>query len=278
MISLKTHRSAADQRVRGLGTALITGATAGIGYRFAEELAARGHDLILVARDQDRLAQVAAELAERFGVRTEVLAADLSDRDAVDRVAARIADEADPVELLINNAGFGLKKRFEVAELADEQAQLDVLVVAVMRLSHAALRSMLAREPGSGQRGGILNVSSVAAFIDGGTYSAAKAWVNSFSRWAATEYAAAGIHVMALCPGYVRTEFHQRMGITRPGAPDFLWLEAPELVRAALDDFEAGKAVSVPSLRYKAITTAARMVPSELQRRLTRAGRRRGRR
>ncbi|MEI2811179.1 MAG: SDR family oxidoreductase [Nocardioides sp.] len=251
------------QRVRGLGTALVTGATAGIGFRFAEELAARGHDLVLVARDTDRLSEVAADLAERFAVRTEVLAADLTDRAAVDRVAARIGDADDPVELLVNNAGFGLKKRFEAADLEDEQAQLDVLVVAVMRLSHAALRAMLPHK-----RGGILNVSSVAAFLDGGTYSAAKAWVNSFSRWAAAEYAGDGVHVMALCPGYVRTEFHQRMGV-RQSAPDFLWLEATGLVHDALDDFDAGKVVSVPSLRYKAITTAARVVPAGLQRRLT---------
>jgi len=254
----------AGSRVRGLGTALVTGATAGIGHTFAVELAARGHDLVLVARDSARLAEVADDLAERFGVRAEALTADLTDREAVDRVAARLGDATDPVDLLVNNAGFGLRNRFEQADVADEQAMLDVLVVAVMRLSHAALVSMSGRG-----RGGILNVSSVAAFMNGGTYSAAKAWVNSFSRWAAAEYAGRGIHVMALCPGFVRTEFHQRMGLKRQAAPDFLWLDATALVQQALADFESGKAISVPSKRYKTIATAVRLVPGGVQRRLS---------
>ncbi|MFZ2504454.1 MAG: SDR family oxidoreductase [Nocardioides sp.] len=255
--------------VRGLGAAMITGATAGIGHAFAEELAARGHDLVLVARDEARLHQVADDLASRFAVTAEVLAADLSDRAAVDRVAERLSDPQRPIDLLINNAGFGLKKPFVVNDVADEQAMLDVLVVAVMRLSHAALATMSSRG-----RGGIINVSSVAAFLPRGTYSAAKAWVNSFSRWAAAEYADRGVHVMALCPGFVRTEFHGRMGVSRSSAPDYLWLEAAPLVQAALADFEAGKSLSVPSKRYKAITWGARAIPTGALQRFSSLGRR----
>lgn len=249
-------------------TALITGATAGIGREFAEQLAARDHDLVLVARDTERLERVAAELRERYGVETEVLTADLTDREQLARVEDRLADSERPVDLLVNNAGFGLKGRFLRNSVEQEQAQLDVLVVAVMRLSHAALGPMVARGHGA-----IVNVSSVAGFLPRGTYSAAKAYVTSFSEWAHHEYAAKGVRVMALCPGFVRTEFHQRMEVKRDSAPGFLWLQAPELVRAALADLEAGKAISVPSLKYKAIVTGARYVPSGLLQRFQSLGR-----
>ncbi len=249
-------------------TALITGATAGIGREFAEQLAARGDDLVLVARDTRRLEQTAAELRDRYDVETEVLAADLTDREQLARVEARLADPDRPVDVLVNNAGFGLKGRFLDNGVEQEQAQLDVLVVAVLRLAHAALGPMAARG-----RGGIVNVSSVAGFLPRGTYSAAKAYVTSFSAWAHHEYAASGVRVMALCPGLVRTEFHQRMEVGRDSAPGFLWLDAPDVVRAALADLEAGKAVSVPSLRYKAIVTGARLVPAGLLQRFQSIGR-----
>lgn len=249
-------------------TALVTGATAGIGREFAEQLAARDHDLVLVARDASRLERTAAELRERYGVEAEVLAADLGDREQLARVEARLADAERPVDVLVNNAGFGLKGRFLDNTIEQEQAHLDVLVVAVMRLTHAALGPMVAR--GSGD---VVNVSSVAGFLPRGTYSAAKAYVTSFSEWAHHEYAAAGVRVMALCPGFVRTEFHQRMQVGRGSAPEFLWLQAPDLVRAALADLEAGKAVSVPSLKYKAIVTGARYVPTGLLQRFQSLGR-----
>ena len=157
------------------GTALVTGATAGIGLEFARQLAARGHDLVLVARDPARLESVADELRAAYAVEVEVLAADLADRARLARVEARLADPERPVDLLVNNAGFGLRHRFLDNDVEQEQEMLDVLVVAVMRLSHAALRAMTARG-----RGGIVNVGSVAAYLRRGTYSAAKAWVSSF--------------------------------------------------------------------------------------------------
>jgi short-subunit dehydrogenase len=249
--------------------ALVTGPTAGIGLEFARQLAARDHDLVLVARDEVRLEAVADELRAAYGVTVEVLPADLSDRTALATVEARLADRERPVDVLVNNAGFGLKGRFLDNTVEQEQALLDVLVVAVMRLSHAALGPMVER--GSGQ---VVNVSSVAGFLPRGTYGAAKGYVTRFSEWAHHEYADRGVQVMALCPGFVRTEFHERMDVERGSAPSFLWLDAAELVTAALADLDAGKAVSVPTLRYKAIVTSARLVPSGLLQRFQRLGRR----
>ncbi len=250
-------------------TALVTGATAGIGLEFARQLAARGDDLVLVARDTARLDAVAADLRASYDVRVEVLPADLTDSDQLARVEARLADRANAVDLLVNNAGFGLKERFLDNPLEVEQAQQDVLVRAVLRLTHAALGGMVERG-----HGGVINVSSVAAFFPRGTYSAAKAWVNSFSRWAHDEYAAQGVSVMALCPGFVRTEFHERLGIDRDSsAPKPLWLDADRLVRDALADFDKGKAVSIPSKRYKTIVTVSRLVPRPALQRLQGLGR-----
>jgi short-subunit dehydrogenase len=250
------------------GTALVTGPTAGIGRSFALQLARRGHDLVLVARDEDRLEELAAELRASYGVDVEVLRADLVDRSSLGEVEARLADPDRPVDLLVNNAGFGMKERFLDNPVDAENAMLDVLVTAVLRLSHAALGAMTARG-----RGGIINVSSVAAFLPRGTYAASKAWVNSFSEWAANEYAPRGVRVMALCPGFTRTEFHERMEVSSDSSPSFLWLDADELVASALADFDKGRVFSIPSARYKAITTVARVVPNRVLQRFQGLGR-----
>ena len=250
-------------------TSLVTGPTAGIGQEFARQLAARGHDLVLVARDKARLEELAEQLRSTYGVAVEVLPADLGDRAQLAVVEARLAERERPVDLLVNNAGFGLKEKFLTNSVEDEQRMQDVLVTAVLRLSHAALGAM--SERGSG---GVINVSSVAAFLPRGSYSAAKAWVNSFSAWANLEYADQGVRVMALCPGFVKTEFHERLGIDRDNsAPSYLWLEADNLVREALADYDAGKSLSIPSKRYKAITTITRVVPKPLLRRAQGLGR-----
>lgn len=252
-----------------MATSLVTGPTAGIGLAFAEQLAARGDDLVLVARDSARLEALAARLRATHGVDVEVIVADLTDRDDLARVEQRLAEDARPVELLVNNAGFGLKGRFLDNSADEETAMLEVLTVAVLRLSHAALGPMVER--GSG---GVINVSSVAAFLPRGTYGAAKAWVTSFTEWAAHEYADRGVRLMALCPGFVRTEFHERMGVQADSAPEFMWLEADRLVADALADFERGAVLSVPSLQYKAIATVSRLVPTSLLIRLQSLGRR----
>lgn len=249
-------------------TALITGATAGIGLAFARQLAAQGHDLVLVARDKGRLEEVAAELTTTHRVQVEVLAADLGDRSQLATVEERLADAERPVDLLVNNAGFGLKQRFLDNTADQEQEMLDVLVVAVLRLSHAALGPMATRG-----HGGIINVSSVAAFLPRGTYSAAKAWVNSFSEWASHEYAERGVHVMALCPGFTKTEFHERMGVSRGSAPGFMWLEVDDLVAAALKDYRKKKVFSIPSAQYKAVVGVTKAIPKGVLQRFQSLGR-----
>lgn len=250
-------------------TALVTGATAGIGHEFARQLASYGWSLVLVARDEKRLTEVAEELHAAYDVSVEVLAADLADPARRAAVAGRLADQEHPVDLLVNNAGFGLKKKFADNDFADEQRMHDVLVTAVVELSHAALRAMAERG-----HGGVINVSSVAAFLPRGTYSAAKAYVNKFSEWAHNEYGPQGVAVMALCPGFVKTEFHERLGIDRDAsAPKWMWLDADRLVADAIKDFEKGKAFSIPSKRYKALVTASRVVPGGVKQRLQSLGR-----
>lgn len=236
-------------------TSLITGGTAGIGLEFARQLAARGDDLVLVARDLARLEEVAEDLHNTCRVQVEVLAADLGEPGDLARVEARVADRERPVDLLVNNAGFGLKKRFLDNSIEEETVMLDVLVTAVLRLSHAALGAM--SERGSG---GIINVSSVAAFLPRGTYSAAKSWVNSFSEWAANEYRERGVTVTALCPGFTKTEFHERMEVTR--GDGFMWLEPDFLVGKALSDHAKGRVYSIPGAQYKAIIALTRLVPN----------------
>ncbi len=238
------------------GTALVTGATAGIGLEFARQLAARGYDLVLVARDPARLDQVAVELrGSATNPDVEVVAADLADRKQLASVEARLADRERPVDLLVNNAGFGLKGRFLDNDVEEEQRLLDVMVVAVMRLSHAALRGQADRG-----HGGVINVSSVAAFLPRGTYAAAKAWVNQFGRWAAAEYRPRGVTVTTLCPGFTKTEFHQRMDVRR--GTGFLWMEPDFVVGRALADFDRGRVLSVPGAQYRAIVAATRLIPS----------------
>ncbi len=255
-------------RMSSLGWALVTGPTSGIGLSFARALAARGHDLVLVARNEQRLAETADELRSTYGVAVEVLPADLVDRAQLAKVEARLADRGEPVRLLVNNAGFGLRGRFLDNDLAREQDQLDVLVTAVMRLTHAALGAMLAEG-----RGQIVNVSSMAGFLQRGSYSAAKSYVTKLSQWAHHEYAGQGVQVMAVCPGFVRTEFHQRLGSDTDSAPRLLWLDPDRVVAEALVDLDAGRALSIPSKRYKAIAAVVRVVPASLQQRLQGLGR-----
>jgi uncharacterized protein len=250
-------------------TALITGPTSGIGRSFATALAGRGYDLVLVARDAGRLERLAVELRRLHRVEVEVLPADLTDRAQLAVVEARVADVTRPVELLVNNAGFGHKRPFSDNDVEDEQQMLDVLVTAVLRLTHAAVRVMAGRGSGA-----VVNVSSVAGFLPRGTYSAAKAYVTSFSEWVDLTYRARGVRAMALCPGFVKTEFHQRMGVGRGSAPSWMWLDPDRLVREALDDLDSGKRISIPTRRYKALATLARCTPSSVQARFQGLGRR----
>lgn len=243
-------------------TALITGGTSGIGAEFARQLASMGHDLVLVARDAARLEEIAEQLRGRHRVDVEVLPADLSDRAQLATVEARLSDRARPVDLLVNNAGFGTNTLFLDSDLDAEQQQLDVLVTAVLRLTHAALPGMVARGTG-----GVINVSSIAGFIAGGTYSAAKSWVTVFSEAVDRQLHGTGVHVTAVCPGFTHTQFHQRAGMDVDHVPDWMWLDAPDVVRAALVDLRRGRPVSVPGAQYKALSTLARYLPRPVVRR-----------
>ena len=240
--------------------ALITGATAGIGAEFARQLAASGHALVLVARDEARLQERATEFRTEYGVEVEVLAADLVNRTDLTVVEIRLAASGtDRVTVLINNAGFGLPKPFDENPVEDEQQLLDLLVTAPMRLAHAALTQML--DSGSGT---IVNIASVAGYTPRGTYGAAKAWILSFSRWANLSYRRHGITVTAVAPGFVHTEFHDRMNVSKDGVPAFLWLDVRTLVRLALRDVARGRAVSIPTLRYRMIVALAALLPARI--------------
>lgn len=240
-------------------TALITGATAGIGKSFAEQLAKRGYDLVLVARDQARLKDLASDLAKEHGIKTEVLAADLTKQTDLGEVACRAA--AEDIDLVVNNAGFGIKQNFVGGQLEAEQNLLDVLVTAVMRITHAALPGQVKRN-----RGGVINVSSVAGWLSSGTYSSAKAWVTTFSEALATQLKKQNVHVMALCPGYTRTEFHQRADMKVETIPNWMWLDVDRVVEKALKDFFANKPVSVPGLQYKFLSFIAQYLPRPIVR------------
>ncbi|MCW2945365.1 MAG: hypothetical protein JWR24_2082 [Actinoallomurus sp.] len=239
-------------------TALITGATAGIGAAFARRLSADGFDLILLARDAERLARAAKEYGN-----AEVVVADLATEEGI----ARAEEAARRADLVINNAGFGHKGRFLDVPIEDELTMLRVHCEAVLRLTHAALPAM--RDRG---RGGVINVASVAAFFPRGTYGASKAWVVSFSQGVAQDVP--GVHVMALCPGFVHTEFHERARMDMSGVPSPFWLDADEVVAGALRDFRRGLAVSVPGAQYKALVGLGRLLPRNLTARFSgRAGR-----
>jgi len=246
-------------------TALVTGATAGIGAEFARQLAARGHDLVLVARDTARLEGTATQL-RAYGVAVEVLLADLAADDGCARVEWRCGEG---VDVLVNNAGLGTKGAFHQVDRDEEEHLLRLNVRAVLRLTHAALPQMVARGSGS-----IVNVSSVAGFAPGArgaTYSASKAWVTNFSESLHLQYVEQGVRVLALCPGFTRTEFHSRADMDVTGIPDRMWLQAADVVRTALQDLDAGRSLSVPGAQYKAIVAATRVIPPTVQRAVVKA-------
>ena len=244
-------------------TAVITGPTAGIGRAFATALADRGHDLVLVARDVQRLDALAADLRARTGVATEVIAADLSSAPDLRVVEARLCDPSRPVDVLVNNAGFGIKQPFLRSSVDDEQRMIDVMVTAVMRTTHAVLPSMVQRGHGV-----ILNVSSVASWLTGGTYSAAKAWVTVFSEGLHAELAGTGVRVTAVCPGFVHTEFHERALMDMSSVPAWMWLDADDVVRQALRDAGSNRAISVTGAQYKAMGALLRHGPRAMIRRI----------
>ncbi len=245
--------------------AMVTGPTSGIGRAYATRLASLGYDLVLVARDEQRLNALSDELSRRFDTRSQVLRADLAEAADRDRVAARLGEG---VEFLVNNAGFGLSGEFWTVDPGRLQAQLDVNVTAVLHLTRAALPPMIAAAKGS-----VVNVASVAGLVPGrgSTYSASKAYVVSLCEGLAGGLAGTGVRVQALCPGFVHTEFHDRAGIEKSSIPKPMWLDVEQVVAGSLRDLDADRVVSVPGAQYKVLTTVAGMIPRSLQVRMNRA-------
>jgi hypothetical protein len=247
---------------------LITGATSGIGAAFARRLAADGYDLVVVARDEGRLAATSAELSERHGVAVRAVSADLSTPDGAAAVEELLRDPHAPVDLLVNSAGLSLNRSFVRSTVENEERLLHVNVHAVMRLTLAVLPGMVDR-----RHGAVVNVASVSGFgpvMPGSTYPASKAWVINFSESVAQSVRPFGPRVMALCPGYTRTELHQRAGIDMSKTPRWMWLEADDVVRDALRDLGRGRLVSVPDWKYKLAALGIRHTPGALMRRAAR--------
>lgn len=245
--------------------ALVTGATAGIGYEFAKLLASENHNIVLVARDETRLKKVAKELKAQYGIKCEVLAADLSKKKSLETVASRISQTDKRIEVLINNAGFSVNQSISNGSYVAEEEMLNVLVTSVLRLSHAAAAQM--RKNGSGD---ILIVSSVASFMAGGTYSSAKAWATNFAESLAAEVNKYGVNVSALCPGFTHTEFHARAKYDKSEVANWLWLNADYVVRTGWKDHKSGKVISIPSLRYKFLVLLMKVVPRSIIRKVQR--------
>lgn len=241
--------------------ALITGGTSGIGAAFATALARRGVDLVLVARDPDRLAETAARLHREHGVDVECLAADLDDRADQQRVADRLAvDGFDPelpaIDLLVNNAGFSVRTPLDSTDMTEHDRGYEVMVRSTILLSAAAAGAMKAR----GQ-GWIINVGSVSAFVTQNNYSAIKSWVNTYTESLHVQLRGTGVHVTLLAPGWVRTEFHARAGIKGSSIPGFLWLTPKRLVEECLRDVARNKVISIPSRRFEVLVALARIAP-----------------
>jgi uncharacterized protein len=248
-----------------MATALITGGTSGIGAEFARQLAARGDDLVLVARNADRLAETATELKERYQVSVETISADLGVRDEVATVAKRLTSTEQPVNMLVNSAGFRVPHQIALEDTSAHEYGIDLMIRAVLILSAAAGRTMRTRG-----RGHIVNVSSTAGFVTMDNYSAIKAWVTTYSEGLANELAPHGVTVTALCPGYVRTEFHQRASIRTGSIAGPMWVDLDELVTKALADVAKGKVISIPTRRYQVMIFAARHFPRSAVRAVSR--------
>jgi short-subunit dehydrogenase len=253
-------------QVRGSGrTALVTGASSGIGAVYARRLAAQGYDLILVVRRIDRLEKLAEELKAGHGVKAEVLAADLTEDADLRKVEERVAKARD-LEFLVNNAGFGTRGLFFQAPMEEQDRMHRLHVLATVRLSHAALAGMVAR-----RKGNLVNVSSVAGFAQNpgnASYCATKAWMNSFTEGLYLDFSTIGspVKVQALCPGYTLTEFHDASGIGRAHVPERWWMSAEDVVNASLRGLGRGDLVVVPGRRYKFYVFMMKALPGYILR------------
>ncbi len=251
--------------VSDMPTALVTGATSGIGYAFARHLAGTGHHIVIVARDGERLAERRASLLSLGAPHVQTITADLTDAAQRELVADRLRSPASPVDLLVNNAGSTLGVDFLQATEADLVREVTLNAISVMVLTHAALAGMTARG-----HGGVINVASTAGLVPGraSTYGAAKSFVVSLSEGLAMSLRGTGVRVQALCPGFVRTEFHQRANIDMASTPGWAYVDVDQLVRVSLADLRANRPLSIPGVLYKAIYLTTRLAPRSLMRRV----------
>lgn len=249
-----------------MSVALVTGASAGIGAAFARALSARGDDVVLVARSKPRLDDLAAALRRDHGVEVEILAADLTNTADLATVEARVAEAERPVDVLVNNAGFGTVGSFDALPVEREDEEIRLNVLALVRLTHAALGAMTARGHGA-----ILNVSSVAGYQPSprmATYGATKAFVSSFTQAVHEEAKSRGVHVMVLCPGFTRTDFQERAGVDQSDVPAFAWMSAEAVVDDALRALDARRAVCVPGALNRVTALLSDMAPAGVTRRV----------
>lgn len=236
--------------------AIITGPTSGIGLAYANQLAAEGYELLLIGRSAEKL----TALQNQLPTKSEILVANLAVHDEIIKAGNYIAELAD-VEILVNNAGFGSSLPFSENSLAEELEQLEVLVKAVLVLTHAVLPKMI-----KANNGMVLNISSVAAWLPTGTYAAAKSWVTSFTEAIAAELKGSKVQVTAVAPGYTKTKFFDRSQMNDDDVPRWLWLTAEQVAKDSLADARSGKLISVPGAQYKAMSTVSRSLPRPLVR------------
>lgn len=243
-------------------TALVTGASAGIGKAFSEHLASDGFDLVLVARRRERLEELALALSEKYGVRAFVIDADLAEPAAPQQIFDRLAEQKLQIDVLINNAGFGVRETFLNAPWKTHAELIQVQVTAVAHLTHLMLPGML--EQGYGR---ILHVASLAGLLPGAPtstlYPAAKSFLVKFSESLTAELKGKGVHVCAVCPGFTLSEFHDVMG-TRSivsKLPSALWQNAEQVAREGIDAVMRGDVVYVPGPVNRALATLMQHLP-----------------
>ena len=233
--------------------ALVTGASSGIGRALAVELAKRGWKLVLVARDEHKLAALAEQLPNGPH---DVISEDLSTDSGMLAICARIDTDVEPITLLVTAAGTGTSGAFPWSPMAEEEMMLRINVLATLRLTHGAAHAMKRRGIG-----GIMTVASTAAYWSAGTYAASKSWVLLTTLGLRAQLENSGVRVMALSPGFTKTEFHARSQTDPSGVKAWMWLDAEDVARQALDDFDAGKPVCVPGRRYRALVETVRHLP-----------------
>lgn len=233
----------------------------GLGREFALQLAENGYSVVVVARGEQALRAVAAEIEDRWDVSCEVLVADLLDETDRGRVLNRLVSENNPIDVLVNNAGWGLSDDFHESTWSEEKDHHDIHVSIPLELTHSVIPGMTQR--GTGR---VIVVSSVAAFLARGPYSAAKRYWVTMATSLTAAYTSHNVSVTALCPGFTKTEFHQRMGMDITGVPRFAWLRADRVVATGLRHAFQGKAVSIPSLRYRILVALAPLIPARFHR------------